>query len=429
MRGLYTATVLDALSQHFASRRNAAQLDVGRGFDLVTGTSTGGIIACGLAFGLSTAELIHLFRTVGPLVFKNPMPNRALAFASWALRHLHRSANSDENLRAALAEQFGHATLQGVFRERGVAVCVPSVNLSTCQSIVFKTPHQQHFTRDGRLELVDVCLSTSAAPIYLPLAAIKHPDDEAQDMILTDGGLWANNPVLVGLIEGLSLAGSDRPIEILSVSTCPSAQGTLTKRRDRSWGLFRWRAGTTALTMSLESQSWGYYHMALKLAEVLRGLGRQCRVIRLPHSAPSIQQSVHLGLDRASPEAMTVLADLGRNDGDFDRILATLGATEASIVADVFGDMPLIGEGHLKASTTRRRAERIPKNILIDDRLQMTDESEDGAAFITNTAPVRGTQMSYTLDGKRVFGTVRWVHPIATGKFGFGIEKLHRPQA
>jgi patatin-like phospholipase/acyl hydrolase len=49
MRGLYTATVLDTLARHFASRCGATTLDIGKGFDLIVGTSTGGILAASLA--------------------------------------------------------------------------------------------------------------------------------------------------------------------------------------------------------------------------------------------------------------------------------------------------------------------------------------------------------------------------------------------
>jgi uncharacterized protein len=51
MRGLYTATVLDTMARHFESRRGGLTLDIGKGFDLIVGTSTGGILAAALAHG------------------------------------------------------------------------------------------------------------------------------------------------------------------------------------------------------------------------------------------------------------------------------------------------------------------------------------------------------------------------------------------
>ena len=49
MRGTYTATYLDRVAATFAHRRNVDALDIGAAFDLIVGTSTGGIIACALA--------------------------------------------------------------------------------------------------------------------------------------------------------------------------------------------------------------------------------------------------------------------------------------------------------------------------------------------------------------------------------------------
>ena len=60
MRGTYTATYLACLAATFARRRDVPAIDVGAAFDLIVGTSTGGIIACALAFGLSLAPRLVL---------------------------------------------------------------------------------------------------------------------------------------------------------------------------------------------------------------------------------------------------------------------------------------------------------------------------------------------------------------------------------
>ena len=52
MRGLYSATYLSSLVKRYTKTRNLEGIDIGRGFDLITGTSTGAIIACVLAAGV-----------------------------------------------------------------------------------------------------------------------------------------------------------------------------------------------------------------------------------------------------------------------------------------------------------------------------------------------------------------------------------------
>jgi patatin-like phospholipase/acyl hydrolase len=55
MRGLYTAALLNTLSSRFGNN-----LDVGKGFDLIVGTSTGGLVAAGLASGIPLAKIMYL---------------------------------------------------------------------------------------------------------------------------------------------------------------------------------------------------------------------------------------------------------------------------------------------------------------------------------------------------------------------------------
>ena len=89
IRGLYSSAVLDFLMRRFSARRGVGKLDVGKGFDLVTGTSTGGLLACGLAHGCSPARLVELYRTCGPKIFNGErMPaGGVFRFLPWAWRH------------------------------------------------------------------------------------------------------------------------------------------------------------------------------------------------------------------------------------------------------------------------------------------------------------------------------------------------------
>jgi patatin-like phospholipase/acyl hydrolase len=423
MRGVYSATVIESFARHFAARRGVDQLDVGKGFDLIVGTSIGGIIACALAFGLTPTDIIELFRRVGPALFRRPVPQSRLGFAWWVVRSLRQSANSDRHLREVLEDRFGGVTLNEVFRRRKIALCIPSVNISTGRSLVFKTPHFEHLTRDREFRLVDVCLSTSAAPIYLPLASVNDPGDPAHKMILADGGLWANNPVLVGLIEALSLAGRTQPIQILSVSACPMPLGEVASERTRNWGILKWKAGTGALAMALESQAWGQHYMAAQLANVLRDNGRECYVIRVPHTSPSIAQAPYVGLDRASPKALRILGELGRLDGDFDAAVGGWASPIISaMVAEMFLDMPS-AIGRARANAERRMRERIVHNLPLGAGLVLRDQSAYGACFvISGPAPQLGAHFVCAGTDGPINGYVRWVQQLENDSSLFGIE-------
>ena len=74
MRGLYSATVLKVLGERFAKLQQSGPFDIGKGFDLVVGTSTGAILAAGIAAGVPINEIANLYEKIGPRIFPRPMP-------------------------------------------------------------------------------------------------------------------------------------------------------------------------------------------------------------------------------------------------------------------------------------------------------------------------------------------------------------------
>lgn len=340
MRGLYTAVLLQTLAARFGRSRDVATLDIGKGFDLITGTSTGGILACGLAKGVPMEQLITLYRQFGPKIFIDPMPSTFASLVRWGWRNASKASCDVETLKQALWEFFGDLTLEQVFKLRKVALCIPTVNMGNQKSWVFKTPHLANKRRDDKYRLVDLCLATSAAPMFLPIAKIPDPDDSAHARTFVDGGLWANNPVLVGLIEALETAAPGQPVEILSIGTCAPPEGEPIQKNATSWGILEWRFGSRALSVALDAQSSGYQFMAEFLA---KHLTRPCTVIRLPQSPPSPSQVAHLALDKATKEALDVLSELGKTDADLAyRLTQKVGDRQGECLNGLFHDMPAI---------------------------------------------------------------------------------------
>src|ERR1700722_2596302 len=177
MRGLYTATLLQRLALRFSEQKKSADLDIGKGFDLIVGTSTGGILAAGLAFGLPVTRIINLYRDVGPKIFVNPQPQRKIPFLIWAAKSFLKPANSALPLRSALETLFGATTVKELYETRRIGLCLTAVKLLDEKFRVFKTAHIPAKNLDDPYRLVDLCLATSAAPIFLPLAGIRSPLD------------------------------------------------------------------------------------------------------------------------------------------------------------------------------------------------------------------------------------------------------------
>ena len=319
MRGLYSATVLRVLGDRFAKARQSGPLDIGKGFDLIVGTSTGAILAAGIAAGIPMAKIATLYEKIGPRVFPSPMPpyrksprwrDRA-RFLSWVGRNVCRPAGSNEELASALRDIFGTMTMGQIYERRGIGLAISATRLLQHSPRIFKTAHIPSKDRDDDLSVVDACLASSAAPIYLPLASIT--EDGIEGQIFVDGGLWANNPILLGLIDAMAIAAPYQPIVILSIGTCSAPVGADPSPR-LARGILGWRAGVLPLTLAMDAQSKAANYAAALLAEQLAPLGRQVEILRCAESKPSRQQAHLLQLDSTSSEAQKLMKQLGNAD-------------------------------------------------------------------------------------------------------------------
>lgn len=155
-KGMFSAAVLERLEADLG-------VSVVDHFDLVTGTSTGGIIALGLGAALRPAQLVDFYVDRGPDIF--PGPRRR------ALRRPFRSKYRAGPLRSALEEVLGEATLA----DSQVPLAIPTYDLCNDDVYLFRTPHAPRLLRDRRERMVDVALATAAAPTYLPAHQLPWP--------------------------------------------------------------------------------------------------------------------------------------------------------------------------------------------------------------------------------------------------------------
>lgn len=234
-RALYTATVLSELEA-------ALGKPIASHFDLICGTSAGGLLALGLAAEIPAVELKMLFEENGNRIFGCRSLARRL-FGFW-LKAKHDSSG----LRQVLTERFSDMTV-GNLKHR---VLVPAVNYSTGRGQFFKTPHHESFELDHRMRLVDVALATAAAPVYFPLSRNERG-------VFADGGLVGNAPGLFGLHEVRTFLTpkQDAHIRVLAIGTMTigaTVRGGSTL--DRGFGL--WGGGLFDLVISAQESSVDY---------------------------------------------------------------------------------------------------------------------------------------------------------------------------
>lgn len=251
IRGIFPATFLAGLEERYLGGSSVA-----RYFDLITGTSTGGIIALGLGAGIKASKIQDLYVNQGRKIFP-PMNLIESFLKSCSIYFKYRY--SRDALMNILEEFLGDRTLN----DSQTRLCIPSCDGRYGDVYVFKTPHHQDFRKDGEEKMTKVATATSAAPTFF-----KPMDDGPFTFI--DGGIWANNPIMIGLSDALSCFSVPREnIRILSLG-CGSAAYTVTKSQRICGGLFQWRKIIYA-AMHLQSLSaWGQAGLLIGRHNIIR---------------------------------------------------------------------------------------------------------------------------------------------------------------
>jgi len=281
IKGSFTAGVLAAIEK-VTGRRCVDH------FDLIAGTSTGGIIAIGLGLGLSAAEIVEFYSNHGPKIF----PSTSLA-RRWSsvLRHLFRPKHSHQALRAALAEVLGERK----FGESLRPLVIPTYDAVGGRIFLLKTAHHDHLRHDYEAPAIEVALATAAAPTYF--AAARFPNHGNSSYV--DGGVWANSPTLAALVEAVHFRGQRlEDIDILSIGTTSTPFNVAEKHRS---GILGWNAGLVEIMMNAQQEAANAQAMLL--------VNR--RFHRIDHKAPRGQFS----LDDARAQQIERLIALGRGEG------------------------------------------------------------------------------------------------------------------
>jgi uncharacterized protein len=240
IRGIFPAAVLAGLEERYLCGRSVADY-----FDLIAGTSTGGIIALGLGAGLTSGDLQRLYIERGDEIFPPCGPGVVgrieRRLRTW--RRVLRYSYDQEALARVLRERLGHISF-GASRSR---LCIPSFDGVHGEVYIFKTPHHPDFDRDLQESMVKIALATSAAPTYYrPLRDAGYT--------FVDGGVWANNPVMIGLTEALTSFNVERErVRILSIG-CGAENYHVTGGKMLLGGMWHWR-DIIGAAMRLQSQN------------------------------------------------------------------------------------------------------------------------------------------------------------------------------
>jgi patatin-like phospholipase/acyl hydrolase len=230
MKGLFSAALLAAIEEDL-------HINIVDHFDLIAGTSTGGIIALGLGLGMNPREIVEFYLNEGPNLFPRWFGLKRLQH--WVYRKFSAAPLQDALKRCFKDKRFGDSK---------TPLIIPSYNLGEDDVYLFRTPHHERLRRDYKVPAWKVALSTSSAPTFFPCAR------EVDSVRLVDGGVWANNPTMVAIVEAYSTLNA--PLEsqwVLSIGTSDA----VTHRHDRlnSGGILAWARGSAAVDVIMRGQS------------------------------------------------------------------------------------------------------------------------------------------------------------------------------
>lgn len=260
--GTFPAACLAALECHLPK-------PVGCYFDLIAGTSTGGIIAIGLGLGLRASELLDLYERRGPEIFGHGRSRlvNAITRKVRSARRVVAPKYRPDALRSVLDDVLGDRRI-GHAKTR---LLIPAWNPVARAVHIYKTAHHARFRTDYRCLAADAAMATAAAPTYFP----RHVTRDAAG--LTDGGTWANNPIALAVVEAVAVLGwPPHALHVLSL-------GCLEETYDIGSHAGIGKLGTKVIPLFMDGQSRG----AIGMAKLLTGDEHERQAIhRIDHVVP-----------------------------------------------------------------------------------------------------------------------------------------------
>ncbi|WP_428699494.1 patatin-like phospholipase family protein [Stappia sp.] len=322
IRGLVPVRILETLEARLRALGKSAPMH--RYFDMIAGSSTGGLIAAGLAApgpddlggqAAGITELRRFFEVDARDVFR-----RKSLFERFVAnpRALFDERYDERPLERILKDQLGWTSLQSALTR----IVLTAYDIERREAVFMTNGRQSDGSRPDDYYFWQAVRATTAAPVYFePMRAenLTHGDER----VLIDGGVVMNNPVLAAYLEAMKLGWSAQEITFLSLGTGAASRRGYTFREASTWGPLGWLSpgnGTPLLSILAHGQSTTAAYQAERLlpaagvAEVIRLDGdlpegaealdntRPGNIIELNGVADRIIRDNTLTLDRIAAE-------------------------------------------------------------------------------------------------------------------------------
>ena len=318
IRGLIPARILTVLEARLKAAANDPTLRIGDCFDLIAGTSTGGILACALLAPqeenaararYSASDTVDLYMQNAARIFDISFWQR-LKTAGGYLNELYPSGG----LEATLHQYVGDLMLSDLIKP-----CLITAYDVTNRAAFFFTQADAKTDPGSNFKLKDVARATSAAPTYFEAARVVSASQVIYNLV--DGGVFANNPALCAYAEARKLGSQPtaKDMVILSLGT-GNVKTQYNYHQVKDWGNVQWVKPLIDILLSGTVEVADY-----QLRKMFEAAGAPDQYLRL--QAPLPPQNTDLG--NSDPENLHELVAIGQrtaelNSAALDRFTALL---------------------------------------------------------------------------------------------------------
>ncbi|GAB3962973.1 hypothetical protein GCM10028805_65150 [Spirosoma harenae] len=234
IRGLFSLAFLVNIEAEM-QRKGINDWQIYKHFDLICGTSTGGIIAIALALGIPASEVYELYYDNAKEIFGNK---------KGLIRSLFSSSHKRNNLEKLVRDKFKSINndVDPRLADCKTNICITIYDLLQGKPSVLKNKYHADFVRDYHIPAYQAALATSAAPTYFDPYSSSYTDLKNVKQNFSnkvDGGVFANNPTLIGIIEAQKAFSKNlADLSVLSIGT--GHMKFLDACNRKRWGYIYW---------------------------------------------------------------------------------------------------------------------------------------------------------------------------------------------
>jgi uncharacterized protein len=231
VRGLVPLRILSTL-EGLISQRAGKQVKIGECFDLIAGTSVGGILASFFLVSYFTKPGLQYSAAEVSTIFKRHLPD--IFVKTWSGMIWDGPKYSGTGMANLAKSMVGDLK----FARLAKPCLIPAYDLLSGRAVFFR--HDEH----GDFPLATVITGATAAPTYFPPVSVKGipaSTGEEVEYCLTDGGIYVNNPARCAILEAQRITGRSTINDILIISiSCGSSRDTYTAKEATAWGKLGW---------------------------------------------------------------------------------------------------------------------------------------------------------------------------------------------